>query len=386
MPDHAAATTEQGPEQAQALLALVLAGGPLRPLRLLLEQFHGNAAALLAAGPACWRAAGCSTAQCQALLLPPAGQLQAAGQWLQQPRHHLLGWADADYPPLLRDSPNPPLALFIDGDPACLWQPAIAVVGSRNPSASGREIAYDFARALAGNGLCIASGLAAGIDAAAHRAALDAGGNTYAVIGTGPEQAYPRRHAPLQAQIAGCGAVVSEYPPGTPARNGHFPARNRLLAALALGTLVVEAAERSGGLITARLAAEAGREVFAVPGSLHNPLASGCHRLIRDGATLVTGAADVIEGVANLAGELADALQNRLRAPISASPGEPPRPASPPPDPDYQRLWKALGHDPTGMDSLIERTGLTAASLSSMLLVMELEGKVSCAHGRYART
>jgi len=149
--------------------------------------------------------------------------------------------------------------------------------------------------------------------------------------------------------------------------------------------VVIEAAERSGALITARLAAEAGRETFAVPGSIHNPMARGCHRLIRDGATLVTHADDILEGVANMAGELAQALQNRLSTPTSAAP-ETPRPAPALPDPDYQRLWNALGFDPTGMDLLIERTGLTAASLSSMLLVMELEGRVSSEHGRYTRT
>ncbi len=263
--------------------------------------------------------------------------------------------------------------------------PAIAIVGSRNPSAAGRDNAYEFASALSASGLCVGSGLAAGIDAAAHRAALDGGGSTFAVIGTGPDLAYPRRHAVLQEQLADAGAVVSEYPPGTPARSGQFPARNRLLAALCLGTVVIEAAERSGALITARLAAEAGREVFAMPGSIRNPMARGCHRLIRDGATLVTQPADILEGVANLAGELAGALQNRLSTPIPDAPGVP-CPAPTLPDQDYQRLWNVLGHDPTGMDSLIRCTGLTASRLSSMLLVMELEGKVSSAYGCYTRT
>ena len=371
-------------EEVDALLVLALAGGPPRPLRDLLDRC-GGAQAALGDGVAAWRAAGITPRQGDALAAPAPERLARARRWLEHPRHHLLGWRDADYPPLLRSSPHPPLALFVDGDPACLWQPAIAVVGSRSPSAGGRDNAYDFARALSASGLCIASGLAAGVDAAAHRAALDGGGGTFAVIGTGPDLAYPRRHAPLQERIAANGAVVSEYPPGTPPRHGQFPARNRLLAALSLGTVVIEAAERSGALITARLAAEAGREVFAVPGSIHNPMARGCHRLIRDGATLVTQAADILEGVANLAGELAGALQNRLLTPIPDAPGGP-RTASAPPDPDYQRLWNALGHDPTGMDSLIERTGLTASRLSSMLLVMELEGKVSSAYGCYTRT
>lgn len=367
-----------------ALLTLALTGGPLQALRRLLDQ-HGSSKNALAGGPGGWQAAGCTSAQRQALAKPDADTWARAVSWLEADDHHLIGWGDPDYPPLLRDSPNPPLALFIAGDPACLWQPAIAIVGSRMPSAGGRDIARDFATALAGHGLTIASGLAAGIDAAAHRAALACKGSTYAVIGTGPDLAYPRHHRQLQAQVAAAGAVVSEYPPGTAPRSGQFPARNRLLAALALGTVVIEAAERSGALITARLASEAGREIFAVPGSIHNPMARGCHRLIREGATLVTHSADILEGVANLAGELACALQTRLQIPISPVPSGQ-HPAVTPPDPDYQRLWDALGYDPTGMDLLIERTGLTAANLSSMLLLMELEGRVSSAHGRYTRT
>lgn len=372
------------PAYCPALLTLALAGGPLEPLRRLLDQYDSSATAL-AASPAQWRAAGCTSAQCQALSRPDTDAWNKADDWLQADAHHLVGWRDPDYPPLLRDSPNPPLALFLAGDPTLLWQPAVAIVGSRIPTAGGRDIARDFSTALAGAGLTIASGLAAGIDAAAHRAAMACGGSTYAVIGTGPDLAYPRHHRQLQAQIAAEGVVVSEYPPGTVPRSGQFPARNRLLAALALGTVVIEAAERSGALITARLASEAGREIFAVPGSIHNPMARGCHRLIRQGATLVTQSNDILEGVANLAGELARALQTRLQTPISAVPSDQ-HPAATPPDPDYQRLWDALGYDPTGMDLLIERTGLTAASLSSMLLLMELEGRVSSAHGRYTRT
>lgn len=372
------------PVDIDALLALLLAGGPSAPLRTLLARC-GDAAAVLSADASTWREAGCTPEQCRALRHPDPARHDRARAWLASPGHHLIGWTCPDYPPLLRDSPHPPLAVFVDGDPSVLWQPAIAVVGSRIPSAGGRDNARDFATVLLGHGLTIASGLAAGIDAAAHRAALALPGPTYAVIGTGPDLAYPRHHRELQAQVACQGAVLSEYPPGTAPRSGQFPARNRLLAALALGTVVIEAAERSGALITARLAAEAGREIFAVPGSIHNPMARGCHRLIRDGATLVTRADDILEGVANMAGELAQALQNRLSTPTSAAP-ETPRPAPALPDPDYQRLWNALGFDPTGMDLLIERTGLTAASLSSMLLVMELEGSVSSEHGRYTRT
>lgn len=372
------------PSTLHALLAFVLAGGPTRPLRELLLQ-HQDAAAAFEAGPDAWCLAGCNPQQCRAVLHPEPVPLARALDWLQGEHHHLLAIGDPDYPALLRGSPSPPLAVFIDGDPNCLWQPAVAIVGARNASAGGRDNARDFAAALAGCGLTVASGLAAGIDAAAHRAALASGGGTYAVIGTGPDLVYPRHHRALQAQIAEEGAVLSEYPPGTVPRAGQFPARNRLLAALTLGTVVIEAAERSGALITARLASEAGREVFAVPGSIHNPMARGSHRLIRDGATLVTQATDILEGVANLAGELTSALQTRLQTPICIAPARDSL-AAEPPDPDYQRLWEALGHDPTGMDSLIERTGLTAAKLSSMLLLMELQGRVSSAYGRYTRS
>lgn len=306
-------------------------------------------------------------------------------RWCTQPGHHLIGWRDADYPALLRHIANPPLMLFVDGDPAALWHPCVAVVGSRAASAGGRDHTRHFAASLANAGLGIVSGMAAGVDAIAHEAALArADGITVAVVGTGPDVAYPVQHHSLRDRIAARGAVVSEYLPGTSAVAAHFPARNRIIAGLALGTLVVEAAMRSGALITARLAAEAGREVFALPGSLHNPLARGCHHLIRQGATLVQEPAQLVEGLRLLSGELADALRQRLTAPTELA-RTVPQPTPRRCDPDYQRLWHALGHDPTPMDSLLERTGLTAAALSSMLLIMELEGDVVTEHGRYTR-
>ncbi|MGO1073439.1 DNA-processing protein DprA [Lysobacter sp. CA199] len=391
-----------------ALLSLLAAGGSSAVRRTLLEQ-HGDAASALAAGVSAWTAAGLSPQQIARLRAPPdqaawaamgwpADTHQRLIAWLDQAGHHLIEWASPDYPALLRRAPNPPLALFVAGEPGLLWHPAVAVVGSRSPTPGGRDNAADFARALARTGLAVVSGLAAGIDAAAHQAALAAAGLTVAVLGTGPDLAYPRRHGELLARIAAHGAVVSEYPPGTAARAEHFPSRNRILAGLSLGTLVIEAAERSGALITARLSAECGREVFAVPGSIHNPLARGCHRLIREGAGLVESASEVAAALAPLAAELADGLRRRLGAPIK--PGHaavtdggqdgssPVSGAVEPPDfadPDYQSLWNALGHDPTGMDQLVERTGLTTAELSSMLLVMELEGRVAALHGRYFR-
>ncbi|MCD7098391.1 DNA-processing protein DprA [Stenotrophomonas sp. MMGLT7] len=369
-----------------ALAALVLAGGAAAPRRRLLQR-HRHPAAALAAGPHAWRDGGLDAAQCAALREPDPANLQRTLDWLGRPGHHLLGWHDPDYPPLLRQVPSPPLALFVDGDPARLWHPSLAIVGSRTATAGGCGNARRFAEAFADAGFAVASGMAAGIDAAAHEAALARGAITVAVLGTGADVAYPRQHAFLRDRIAATGAVVSEHPPGTPPRAGHFPARNRILAGLALGTLVVEAAARSGALITARQAAEAGREVFALPGSIHNPQARGCHRLIREGAMLVETPAEVTAGTGAAATALAAALRRRLGAPMHAiepCTGGSPHPAAPR-DPEHHRLWLALDHDPTGMDSLIERTGLTAAELSSMLLVMELDGTVVVEHGRYLR-
>ncbi len=374
-----------------ALLRLVAAGGAAAPRRALLDNF-GTADAALAAGAATWRAAGLSDAQLAALRDPDTHRLERALAWLAEPDHHAIGWNHPDYPSLLRRTPNAPLALFVAGDPALLWHPAVAVVGSRAATPGGRDNAAMFARQLAASGFVILSGLAAGVDAAAHHATLEAGGRTVAVVGTGPDVPYPRSHSQLHARIAASGAIVSEHLPGTNARAEHFPSRNRILAGLALGTLVIEAAVRSGALITARLAAEAGREVLAVPGSIHNPLAHGCHRLIRDGALLVESAREVVAALAPAARDLAADLRSRLHDSISGEAAPPesnsecPVEAPDDADPDYQKLWRALGHDPTDMDQLVERTGLTPAELSSMLLLMELDGRVTAQHGRYHRS
>jgi DNA processing protein len=276
----------------------------------------------------------------------------------------------------LRELAQAPAALFVAGDPSLLWHPQVAVVGSRNPTAGGRANATDFAAALARGGLVITSGLAAGIDTAAHQAALDAGQPTIAVLGTGPDRVYPAANRGLAARIAADGALVSEYPPGTEAKREHFPLRNRIVVGLALGTLVIEAALQSGALISARLAAEAGREVFALPGSIHNPLARGCHRLIRDGAALVEGVDEVLAGLAPAAQRLGHRLRERLRDDAAEVPTA---------DANASAVLAALGHDPCSLDSLAERTGLTVEDLSAILLGLELEGRVAAAHGRYAR-
>lgn len=368
--------------EPDALLRLLASGAPASLLRRLLDS-HGSARAALAAGTRDWASHGLSADACNAIRNPDAEAMRRGEAWLAAPDRHLLGWRDADYPPLLRRISAPPAMVFVGGDPGLLWRPSIAIVGSRSATAGGCANAARFAAALAATGLCVASGLAAGIDAAAHQATLEARGATVAVLGTGPDIAYPVRHRPLLERIADEGAVISEHLPGTRPLKQYFPSRNRILAGLSLGTLVVEAAERSGALITARLAAEAGREVFALPGSIHNPMARGCHRLLREGATLVESPDEVVAVLGPLAADLARALRGELGTPIAVP--EPSPTAALPADPDYNRLWQALGHDPTGMDDLVERTGLTAAALSSMLLALELEGQVAAEHGRYCR-
>ena len=354
------------------ILRILLAGGPAAPRRALLER---SGAGLAPTGPML-------AARLRAV---PTRDIDRCLAWLARPRHHLLSWGQPGYPPLLRQQAHAPPGLFVAGDPGLLWRPGLAVVGSRAASAAGRDNARHFARSFCRAGLVVVSGLAAGIDAAAHEAALDCAGATVAVLGTGPDRAYPASNATLLEQVAASGAVVSEHAPGTPPRTEHFPSRNRIIAGLALGTVVIEAALRSGALITARLAAEAGREVFALPGSIHHAQARGCHHLIRDGAALVETPDEVLAGIAPLAGRLARELAPPA---MEAVPERGPTEAGGRPlncDNAPHTLWKALGHDPIPMDVLVDRTGLTAADLSAMLLGMELDGRVTVEHGRYAR-
>jgi len=329
------------------------------------------------------RAAGLEPAALEWIVHPETARLDADLAWLAQPGHRLLHCDEVDFPPQLETIPQPPAALFAAGDPAVLLAPQIAIVGARSATAQGLANARDFARTLSRAGLTVTSGMADGIDGAAHTAALDAGGQTVAVVGTGPDVVYPRKHRDLAARIVQQGAIVSEFPPGTEARPDHFPRRNRLIAGLSLGTLVVEAGLQSGSLITARLAVEAGREVFALPGSIHNPLAKGCHRLIRDGARLVETAAEVIEALAPAAQAQGAGLRARLEADgEEADPGSDARTQ----DPDYAKLLTTLGDVPASLDELADRTGLTPAALSSMLLLLELEGVVApSVNGRWQR-
>ncbi|NNJ84014.1 MAG: DNA-protecting protein DprA [Gammaproteobacteria bacterium] len=302
--------------------------------------------------------------------------------WLKQPDHHLFTLTDTGYPARLSEIPDPPPLLFVRGDPKILTHPQIAMVGSRNPTPTGREIAFAFAKELAHMGFVITSGLATGIDGAAHRGAMAAGGRTIAVVGTGLDRVYPARHRDLALEVVENGACISEFPLGTPPLAANFPRRNRIISGLGLGVLVVEATTRSGSLITARLAAEQGREVFAIPGSIHNPLARGCHVLLRQGAKLVESASDILEEIGPQDPDLfsLEATTEKSDVANANTAGDFPF------DAQYKLLLDNLGFEPTLVDVLCERTGLTVEVISSMLLTLELHGYISSVPGRgYSR-
>jgi len=346
----------------------------------------GGIEALLGAGKSDLARAGLDSGTIRALFRPDEALLDSDLEWLAAPGHALITWDSDQYPALLRDLSSPPAALYVDGESDTLWQPQLAVVGSRNPTAGGADNAREFSFALAQQGLTITSGLASGIDGIAHAAAMQACGRTIAVNGTGLDRVYPAANRALAERIRTNGALVSEFPLGTAPKRAHFPARNRIISGLSLGVLVIEAGLNSGSLITARCAAEQGREVFALPGSIHNPLAKGCHRLIREGAKLVESVAEILQELAPLAGRLARSLladvEPRQAAAIDNAEPQPKLRL----DPEYQQLWDCLGYDPLPVDSIILNSGLTAKAVSAMLLVLELSGKVE-AHpgGAYSR-
>jgi DNA processing protein len=292
----------------------------------------------------------------------------------------ILTMADADYPDPLKHIQDPPLVLYLRGDRALLGREQIGIVGSRNATRAGLEHARSFAEALGRKGLLVTSGLALGVDGAAHSGALDAGFPTVAVIGNGVDQPYPYRHRTLSERVAGDGVIVSEYPPGTVAKAGHFPRRNRIISGLSRGILVVEAGMKSGSLITARLALEQGREVFAIPGSVHNPLARGCHDLIRQGAKLVETVDDICE-------ELGAwwSSPGQKRAPAPESNRHPENPVIAGLDSREIAVLEALGYDPQSTDDLCSVTGLPADQLMQSLLLLELQGLVDAAPGGFQR-
>ncbi len=315
------------------------------------------------------RGLGFGDAAIGALRHPDGDALARDEAWLAAANRRLVVWGSPDYPPLLATIADAPLVLFVEGTAAALSLPQLAIVGSRNPTQLGRDTAQQFAEHLAAAGLAITSGLALGIDGAAHRGALAAGGRTVAVLGCGLDVVYPREHAGLAAEIAASGALVSEMPTGTPPLRHHFPRRNRLISGLSVGTLVVEAALQSGSLITARLASEQGREVFAIPGSIHNPMARGCHRLIRQGAKLVETADDIFTELG--------ALLAGLRAGAHVEAPDVQEDSGPALDKDYEILLDALGFAPAGIDTLVARTGFATDVIASMLLILELDGRVA---------
>ena len=298
--------------------------------------------------------------------------------WLAEDNHHIITFFDEAYPARLKELPDAPPILYVRGDIDYLIQPQLAMVGSRNPTAAGRSTAREFAQHLSNAGITITSGLASGIDGASHEGALQGLAGTIAVVAHGLDIVYPAQHQKLAQQITEHGAVISEMPIGTQPQPGLFPRRNRLISALALGTLVVEAAQKSGSLSTARYAIEQNREVFAIPGSIHNPMARGCHQLIRQGAKLVETASDILE-------ELCIPDQQDTSYPKKSEKNihENLQDTHQALDPDHQKLLKCLAYEPASIDELVLRSHFTAAEVASMLLIMELEGTIVCQGGHY---
>jgi len=352
-------------------LALYYAPGVgVTTFHALLARF-GTAGAVRTAPADALRGCGLGTETVRALRDPDRQQLSRDLDWQSRPGNHILTCNGAQYPALLRQVPDPPPILYVHGDAGLLNAAQLAVVGSRNPTPSGSRTAQEFARHLAAAGLVITSGLALGIDSAAHRGATEAGLPTIAITGTGLDRVYPASNRDLAREVARHGALVSEFPVGTPPLAENFPRRNRVISGLCLGTLVVEAALRSGSLISARLAAEQGREVFAIPGSIHNPLARGCHQLIRQGAKLVETAQDIIDELGPLA---AANLQADAHAQADNR-------DSWQPDVEYLQLLEYMGFDNVSFDRLVECCGLTPAAVSSMLLQLELSGHIASSPG-----
>lgn len=310
----------------------------------------------------------------QAILTPASDDEQRdialTLEWTTLPENAVLTLADSAYPPALLDIPDPPLLLYVKGNKALLKAPSLAVVGSRNATTQGLRNAENFAYALSETGLTIVSGLALGIDTAAHQGGLRAQGSSIAVIGTGADVVYPARNHTLAHKIAESGCIVSEYPLGTPAMAANFPRRNRIISGLARGVLVIEATAQSGSLITARMAGEQGREIFAIPGSIHSPLSKGCHQLIKQGAKLVESAQDVLEEI-------------RWGKPVNSTVSA----ATPPQETgETNVLLTAINFEPISVDSLCEQTGLGAAELSAQLLTLEMDGHIErLPNGLYQR-
>jgi DNA processing protein len=360
------------PKDLRFPLALLRAPGVgPRTFEALVGRF-GSAAQVFAAPVEALGGLGLGRDALAWLRKPDWERVEADLRWLEGPGCHCLGLDDPAYPASLREIADPPPLLFVRGAAEALGGRQLAVVGSRNPSPMGVRFARDFARDLTQAGFAVTSGLALGVDAAAHRGALEAGGLTFAVAGTGLDQVYPRSHQSLAESIlAQGGALVSEFPIGTPPQAGNFPRRNRIISGLALGVLVVEAALKSGSLITARLAAEQGREVFALPGSINDPLARGCNHLIKQGAKLVEAVDDILEEFSV--------------ARLSAAPPARQREEGGDLDAESRRLLKYIAYAPTSVDTLVAATGNAPEAIASLLLALELQGHIVSADGGYSR-
>ena len=347
-----------------------------------LLQAFGSVDTVFSASHSQLHALGLDNETCSAISNRQLPSISADLQWLEQGNHHIITLLDKQYPPRLKSLPDAPPVLYVRGDPDYLKQPQLAMVGSRNPTAAGRNTAKEFASHLSSRGITITSGLASGIDAASHEGALQGIAGTVAVLAHGLDIVYPAQHRQLAQQIAENGALVSEMPIGTQPVRGLFPRRNRIISALSAGTLVVEAARKSGSLITARYALDQDREVFAIPGSIHNPLARGCHQLIREGAKLVETAADILEELGASLGPPPEKTSNLA----TGSDKKHAKMANDPPlalDPDHQKLLKCLAYEPASIDELVLRSHFSAAEVASMLLILELEGIIVCQDGRY---
>jgi DNA processing protein len=350
-------------DELAAWLGLVETPGVGRDAARKLLAAFGSPQAVLQASAAAVRSV-VAPAAAQALAMPHeslAAQLAKTLEWLQaDPMHAIITLGDATYPRALLETADPPLLLYAQGELTWLETPSLAIVGSRNPTQQGVDNARAFAEHLSRAGVAVVSGLALGVDAAAHEGALNGPAGSVAVVGTGLDQVYPKRNAGLAHRIAEKGVLLSEYSLGTPPLAANFPVRNRIIAGLSRGTLVVEAALQSGSLITARLAAEAGREVYAIPGSIHSPQSRGCHLLLKQGAKLVDTAQDILEDLR---------LSGSAPAQAAAEPQHPGGRADP--------LLDALGYDPVSLEALVARTGWSAAELNIRLLELELDGRVA---------
>lgn len=367
--------------------------GPIHFQRLL-EQF-GSPRAVFEAPRSQWQELGLKADLLKYLRNPDWSAVEQDLHWLAQSGNHLLTWHHPDYPLHLRQISAPPPLLFIHGDYTLLSSKQLAMVGTRHPSRDGEQTAKAFAESLSLHGFTITSGMALGIDGASHWGALAGSGKTIAVAGTGLDRVYPAQHCELAHKIAETGALVSEFFPGTPVRKGHFPRRSRIVSGLSLGTLVVEAPEQSGALYAARHAIEQNREVFAIPGSIHNPLARGCHKLIKEGgAKLVETVVDILEELKiylpTTTQSISTPKTTHAKQPNQATLATVVEPISPAEnsnlDADHLRLLNYFAAGPTSIDNLVEVSGLTAEVISSMLLMLELHGLVTTqAGGFYTR-